>query len=337
MTRVSLEDVAKACGVSQMTVSRALRGLPKIRPERAAEIREMARKMGYRQDPFVTQLLSSARYSQHRKYRETIAFIWTGPGKHSWAEFAGVQNQAEKYGFKVEEFDPTREGLSGRRLSEVLKARGIRGVVLAPNAGRSTPHFWLAWDQFSCVLLGSSLRNRGIFRVQSDHFHSSILVVRALKRQGYRRPGLVANPSFYERTDRSLGAALAAFSESPVNLRKCLWLKADTDEASSFSKWYRDYKPDVLLAHNVGTARWLENLGLQIPGEVAVVVLGMTDRNSRWSGIYHNGVAIGIEAMKALVLKMQNRETGKILNPPVINITGEWMPGRTLPRVRATS
>jgi DNA-binding LacI/PurR family transcriptional regulator len=46
--RVTLEDLALICGVSKITVSRALRKSPKVRPAVRERIEEAARKAGYR-------------------------------------------------------------------------------------------------------------------------------------------------------------------------------------------------------------------------------------------------------------------------------------------------
>lgn len=45
---VTVEDVARACGVSIMTASLALRRAAKVDPDRAAEIRAKAKAMGWK-------------------------------------------------------------------------------------------------------------------------------------------------------------------------------------------------------------------------------------------------------------------------------------------------
>lgn len=61
--RVRLSDVAHAAGVSAMTVSRALRGEQRVKPELAQQIQKIAQEMGYVPDP-AARALASQRSNQ---------------------------------------------------------------------------------------------------------------------------------------------------------------------------------------------------------------------------------------------------------------------------------
>lgn len=57
--RVTLQDVARAAGVSPITVSRALRAEPSVAPDLAARALEAAKRLGYVPDPAARALASS--------------------------------------------------------------------------------------------------------------------------------------------------------------------------------------------------------------------------------------------------------------------------------------
>src|SRR5947208_5587079 len=57
--RVTLTDVARAAGVSPITVSRALRGERAVAPELVARVRAAAERLGYVPDPAARALASS--------------------------------------------------------------------------------------------------------------------------------------------------------------------------------------------------------------------------------------------------------------------------------------
>lgn len=328
---VSLNDIAKACGVSKMSVSRALRRQPKVRADIAEGIRAKAAEMGYQVDPWVSQAMTATRLAHPAEYRETVGFIWTGRDRFGNLEFHGAQSQAERFHFKVDEFTPRGDGLSSRRVDQMLQARGIRGIILSPSADRLYPHYWLPWDRYSCVVVGSSLRNRGLFRVQHDHYRGGIELLKAVRHLGYRRPGFVVSSSFHERTLRCYTAALAAFSDSLQANEDAACLLENWRDPQRVWTWMAEYRPDMLLVESLGLATRLEKLGITAPGTVPMAILGLNHLNEKWAGIYQKCERIGEEAMKALAWKLQNRETGTMADPPVLSIAGSWTSGHSLP------
>ena len=65
MPLVTTYDIAKASGVSQSTVSRALRGDERIRSEVRAKVVKMAEELGYRRDPVLSALSLKRWAGQH--------------------------------------------------------------------------------------------------------------------------------------------------------------------------------------------------------------------------------------------------------------------------------
>jgi transcriptional regulator with XRE-family HTH domain len=70
---VSMADVAKAARVSKNAVSLALRGDPQISESTRRRIEEAAKKLGYRRNPVVGELMARLLYieRQHHRVRST--------------------------------------------------------------------------------------------------------------------------------------------------------------------------------------------------------------------------------------------------------------------------
>ena len=67
---VTLEEIAKAAGVSRGTVDRALHDRGRIRPEVAAEIKKLALEMGYQPSRAGKALAMSGKQSKSLYWRE---------------------------------------------------------------------------------------------------------------------------------------------------------------------------------------------------------------------------------------------------------------------------
>lgn len=81
---VTIGDVAKLAGVSEATVSRALRGLPNVAPSTRARVQEIADRIDYRADPAASRLAAGR--------TRTVAVAV--PALNSWY-FAQVMAAAE--------------------------------------------------------------------------------------------------------------------------------------------------------------------------------------------------------------------------------------------------
>src|SRR5688500_6630176 len=133
----TLQDVADLAGVSKMTVSRALRGQPGVSPALAQRIRALAEKAGYQANPTVGSVMRLLRQRQASDYRENLAFVWTHPGGQPlpllipWRDHARVR--AERLGYRLDEFFLRAPGMGGARLRSILRTRGIRGILFAPD------------------------------------------------------------------------------------------------------------------------------------------------------------------------------------------------------------
>src|SRR4051794_27638898 len=101
--RPSLRVVAEMAGVSAMTVSKALRNLPKIAPRTRARILRLAAKLGYRPDPEITRLMQHMRRSSQPSFQALICAVTDRPAgsAHPYHRgvIAGAEQQARSRGY----------------------------------------------------------------------------------------------------------------------------------------------------------------------------------------------------------------------------------------------
>ena len=88
--RPSLRVVAKAAGVSAMTVSRVLRDHPKVSAKMRAQVLKIAQELGYRPDPNVAKLMHHLRLRRKPAFQASICAVTTVPAD---APFRGYTQQ----------------------------------------------------------------------------------------------------------------------------------------------------------------------------------------------------------------------------------------------------
>jgi len=71
----TLKTLAKACGVSTSTISRALAGHLVVRPEVRSRIETAARKYGYQRNELVGKLMSHVRTGRTQQFLGNLAVI----------------------------------------------------------------------------------------------------------------------------------------------------------------------------------------------------------------------------------------------------------------------
>lgn len=151
-----MKDIARRVGCSVSTVSRALRNDRRISPQVRERIAGAAEELGYAWDKEASNLM--ARFRSKATGRdiapETVALVHAGTRSYSKEDPLGfwtaLTRAAELVGFKIDEFAldprPEKTGESGRRLSRVLRNRGIRGLVLFPFYQPDIRHWRIDWD-----------------------------------------------------------------------------------------------------------------------------------------------------------------------------------------------
>jgi LacI family transcriptional regulator len=333
----TLSQLAAELGVSKMTVSRALRDLGKVSPGLAQRIRDRAAELGYRPDPRATAVMQAFRGQAPLAYRETLGFIWTSADRSSRLEFEGARAEAEALGYTLDEFEPRRERLSGRRMAAILKTRGVRGLILSPHSQSRNPHYWLPWEQFSCVLLGASLRNHGLPRIHHDHFHAAMTCMRQFRQRGYTRVALLIDESMHERSWRKHAAAFALYAHPMPDLRESLFIQRPANAPGALRDFLTAYRPDAVLADTTTRAREARELLGPAPG-IAVLALGgpppEPGHPAEWAGIHQASHQLGRESTRLLIAQLQNAHPGLHENPPTIQVPGHWVDGASLPHRR---
>jgi LacI family transcriptional regulator len=193
---MSLRKIAKATRLSVATVSRALRNDSSVTAATAARVREAARRLGYKFNPYVGALMSSLRRSQGQAFRGNLALIWVdlSPRHPSHEEMLPIQAAARKrareLGYVLDEF--RLKDHRPAKLLQILKSRNIQGILFSPSYnpfGRIRLRFPL--DGFAAVGLGWAITHPTLYNVRLDQYQAMALAMHHA-RHGFKKRGIAA-------------------------------------------------------------------------------------------------------------------------------------------------
>jgi len=334
---VSLRDIARQTGFSTATVSMALRGTGSMLPATREKVRATAAALGYQAHPLVSRALSLIRQPSVQRYRETLAFIaeWdtaTGP-QHQKEIHAAAFARAENMGYKLETFLLSGKPSEHRRVSRMLRARGIRGLIIIPRLGHPQPRLHFDWSHFAAVEIGRTIWHpRALHHVETGNFPKVLASLHLLKKIGYKRIGMAVEPM---QNHHENGTYYAAYLLSQIrqSSRQRIPILAPTGpwNEKAFRAWMKLHKPDVIYIHATlapQICHWLKNLKLRVPQDVSLFCTNVQDE--RWSGVRRDYGGMGRSAVEMVSLLLQDNEMGLPRNPRCWQVSEFWQAGSTL-------
>ncbi|AHF93842.1 LacI family transcriptional regulator [Opitutaceae bacterium TAV5] len=350
--RITLDDVAAAAGVATSTVSRALRSHSRIPRETRERIRKIADSMGYRPDPLLTALAVRHRLKAAFSGVTTIAYVTNSrdfvrrrkmagrtasPGMTAESNYqeiclAGAKARAEELGYQLEPFGIEEIEMPEQRLSDILYARGICGVCVAPMA-TFDDRLALDWSHFSCAAIGYSLKSPVLHRSAAHHFQGILLALEELKRLGHRRIGVTLAAATDKRVGELWHAGFLLCKQHARSPRLSLLIQENAPSSRQAAlDWYCREKPDAILG-NATTKNWLEAAGVKIPQEVDFTFLHWRPGDRPLGGIDQQTERVAAAAIDLVVDQIQRNERGIPDSPKTVLVNGIWRAGGGVPAV----
>lgn len=174
-----MQEIAERAGVGRTTVSLSLRNHPKISEPTRLQIQKLAKEMGYRPNPLVAAHMAHIRALHPKSTSQCLAFlcnrsmaeIQTDAKTPVWKYFQGARDRAAELGFRLELFNLNAPEMTERRLSQILLARGIDGVIIGPlTEGGGLVDKEFDWRSVASVMGGpASRRAATVYRGSIRH------------------------------------------------------------------------------------------------------------------------------------------------------------------------
>ena len=183
---VSLKDIAKRCGVSTATVSKALNGQPDIGEETRSRILRIADELGYMANASARALKTK------RSYNIGVLFVDPTHGGLAHEFFStvldSIRSEAERHGYDITFIN---RGLGQRETSYLqhCRYRGVDGVVIASADFTDPMVTELVQSDLPVATIDHVFNDR--IAVLSDNLKGMDALVRFVAAKGHREIALI--------------------------------------------------------------------------------------------------------------------------------------------------
>lgn len=338
---VSLQDIAREARVSAMTVSRIIRQLPGASAKTRQKVLTIADRLGYLPDPDLARAMNVVRTKKSRRRQSVIAVVreavpedelQLGGGYH-FMPHAYIQRSAAAHGYLADEFFLGKDGLTAKRLSGILYARGVEGIIVYPQSV-AMPCRDLDYSRFASVVLSYSMKEPSLHRSATNVFPGIQSVLAELKHRGYERIGIAVSRWADDRTQNVYSSGMLHYQHGQAGghvVPLLLFPHNDfSQDEALFRRWLKKHRPDVIISFDTHVPGWIHNMGLRIPEDIGLVVHDWMPGMTAWAGIDHRREYIADGAVDLLVMQLMRGERGIPLVPRELCIPPAWVEGPSI-------
>jgi LacI family transcriptional regulator len=352
--RTTLADVARKANVHVTTVSLALRNHPRLPQETRARIQKIAERLGYRPDPILQALVAYRGKTMERRNPPTLAYVTNWNTRLGWQKvtahpqfYAGALAKAKELGFHLEHFWMGEPGLTHTRLSGILQARGINGLIIASHMREVDVALHFDWERFSAVKIDYFPHQPGLHNVTNNQCDVVRLAMQRVIAAGYRRIGFVMHRGWDHSVDHLWTAGVLceqANLTTPERIPMFLFPDAEPIEnwmneskshvvapTEAFARWFKKFQPDVVISKASFVQPCFAELGLRIPRDLAFVDVFLDDFSGKTAGVRQNHDTVGELAVEILAGQLHHNKYGVPEVATTTYVEGTWFDGATCP------
>lgn len=335
---ITIRQIARKAGVSKTTVAKALNHQSRISEETRARVVDVAASLGYRVDARLNMLMSYLRHAHSARNAVNLAWLTYSdqPLKSHledmpWVRgyWMGAQSRAAETGFSFDEFWLMDPQLTPKRISSILKARGVQGLILfSPWNLPAYPS--IPWDEYPAVIIGTRRWPRNFHRASFNFFSGMQLVLAKLKTKGFRRIGLWWSVDMDVMIDNTVSSAFFHYQHGIPSKDRIPWVGEKPMHFPNFKAWLKKHRPEVVVCCDNRLLKACQKAGLQVPRDLSVVHLNLCEDVAGWAGLNRSQFDIGVAAIDMIAGQLNRGDKGAPQSSRETLLPGLWTDGFTL-------
>ena len=270
-----MKDLAQELGVSIATVSRALRNSPEIGQDMQKKVKELAKRLNYRPNPFAQSLRKEA--------PRVIGVVVPNLVTHYYAAVLdGIEDEARKEGYSVISANTHEDTEAEIRAIDNFIGLHVEGIIacLSQNTTDYSHFEEIANMGIPLVFFGRTCLTDRFSSVTANGDEAAFRATQHLIDTGSRRIAFIGGPNHLDMVRRRKHGYLEALRENHIPIDRNLVACEKIDYQWAMDTTTRLLKqadrPDAILAFNdIITFTAIKQQDLRIPEDVALI--GFTD------------------------------------------------------------
>jgi DNA-binding LacI/PurR family transcriptional regulator len=338
---MSVRQIARIAKLSPAAVSNALLNKGKVSAATRRRVQEIARRIGYRPNAKVAELMSHVRLSGTPRTETCLGVVSLYDSPRPWEAslhlqriYQGMERRAEALGYRLEPLWLRAPGMKPRRFQSILDVRGIEGLLCfgSPAIDAELPP---ELDHYAIVTQGMSIRTP-LHRVITHAFNDTWRTLDRLYRIGYRRPGLVLGRFEDERGAHIRPSAYFGWCDHVLGAHQAIpVLQLERMAEPPLLDWLARHRPDVLILADrykvlPEFTPLLQANRIRVPEDIGVAAISQILEGTPLSGMQEQQSLMGAWAVELLIARIMNHDLGIPAHPRIEMVESQWIDGTTL-------
>lgn len=311
--RITINDVAKAAGVSKATVSRVLSNHPSISDETKNKVRAIIEELGYKPNQMARNLAKSR--------TRTLGVIFPIDAGDSFGNpiyiqmMQGISQYAQEHRYYLMyAFGKDQE--EERNIKEFATNGVVDGIIILKSQVNDKLIKYLRQSQFPFVVIGRPGREITALWVDNDNFGATFEMTERLLEKGYRQIAFVgAQPKWTVSKDRLEGYKRALEKHHNVYTSDNVYhgeVFSEKVGIDAVHELWKGQTPDAVITTDDLIALGIQN-ELLYQGKPMIPIIGFnntmlgTYQKPQLSSVEVYGQQLGLEAAKLLIERVEGR------------------------------
>lgn len=269
---VTVRDVARAAGVSAITVSRVVNASGPVNAITRERVEKAIADLRYVPNGMAKSLKS--------RQTHTLALVLTDITNPFWTTVArGVEDTAAARGYHVIVCNTDEDPQKELNYINILVQRRIDGMILAPSSNNTERLDLLSRYDMPCVLIDRHVKGKKMDIVRGDNAKGGFALTRHLIGLGHRDIAIMSGPVEVSTASQRLDGYRRALAAHDIPIQPD-YIKYGTFKEGSSEQIVKELlaaspRPTAIVAMNnlmcIGALRALRAEGLRVPEDIALV------------------------------------------------------------------